>query len=177
MNIDFDIELNFAIFKPVLEKRPEINTDTLKKDLQNYYLPFIQKLINLKQQKNTNDGIIVGVSAIQGVGKTTQGEILEILLDHFGNSSVSLSIDGHYITHKQLNELREKDPRYIRRGVTHDIPLAIQNLTDLRKMTAGQEVKIPIYNKGAFDGDGDRDGWKTVTKKPEFIFYDGWMLG
>ena len=53
MNIDFDIELNFAIFKPVLEKRPEINTDTLKKDLQNYYLPFIQKLINLKQQKNT----------------------------------------------------------------------------------------------------------------------------
>ena len=24
------------------------NTDTLKKDLQNYYLPFIQKLINLK---------------------------------------------------------------------------------------------------------------------------------
>src|SRR3989338_500349 len=147
MNIDFDIELNFAIFKPVLEKRPEINTDTLKKDLQNYYLPFIQKLINLKQQKNTNDGIIVGVSAIQGVGKTTQGEILEILLDHFGYSSVSLSIDGHYITHKQLNELREKDPRYIRRGVTHDIPLALNTLTSLKTLQNVEEAQVPIYDK------------------------------
>ncbi|MBI2600070.1 hypothetical protein HYW43_04115, partial [Candidatus Daviesbacteria bacterium] len=175
--MDFDIEKEFTIFSDVLQKRPEINADTLKKDLKNYYLPYIQKLINLKQQKGSSDGIIIGVSAIQGVGKTTQGEILEVLLNYLGYTSVSLSIDDHYISHEQLDQLREKDPRYIRRGVTHDISLAIENLTDLKKMSEGQEVKIPVYDKGAFDGDGDRDGWKNVTKKPDFILYDGWMLG
>lgn len=175
--MDFDADKDFAIFDKLLAKRPEVIPAALKKDLQNYYLPYIQKLINLKQQKIGSNGIIVEVSAIQGVGKTTQGEILEILLNHLGYSSVSLSIDDHYITHDQLNQLRQKDPRYIRRGVTHDIPLAVGNLTDLKKMSEGEEVKIPIYDKGAFNGDGDRDGWKTITKKPDFIFYDGWMVG
>jgi D-glycerate 3-kinase len=88
-----------------------------------------------------------------------------------------LSIDDHYLTHEQLNELREFDPRYIRRGVTHDIHLAIENLKALKEMKDGMEVKVPIYDKGAFNGDGDRVGWKPVNRKPDFIFYDGWMLG
>lgn len=163
-------------FKDILKKRPEINPETLKKDLQRYYLPFAQKLINLKKQ-NPNNGIIVGVSAIQGAGKTTQGEIMVVLLKHLGYTSVSLSIDDHYITHKELNELRAKDPRFIRRGVTHDIPLALQNLKDLKNMKKGMEVKIPIYDKGILNGDGDRVGFKTIGKRPDIIFYDGWMLG
>ena len=177
LNMDFNIENDFAIFDSILKKRPEIIAENLKHDLQNYYLPFVEKLINLKQQKNTDKGIIVGVSAIQGAGKTTQGEILEVLLKHLGYSSIHLSIDNHYITHKQLNELRQKDPRFIRRGVTHDIPLAIKNLTDLKIMRDGMEVSIPIYDKGLHSGDGDRAGFKTITDKPSFIFYDGWMLG
>lgn len=173
--MDFDIEKDILIFNGVLQKRPEISPEALKKDLQKYYLPFAQKLINLKQ--NTSLGIIVGVSAIQGAGKTTQGEILEILLNHQGHTSIHLSIDDHYITHKQLNELRQKDSRYVRRGVTHDIPLAIKNLTDLKIFKDGMEVEIPIYDKGVENGDGDRVGFKIVNKKPDFIFYDGWMLG
>ncbi len=175
--MEFDIENDFAIFEEILRKRPEIIAESLKHDLQNYYLPFVEKLIKLKQQKNTTDGIIVGVSAIQGAGKTTQGEILEILLKHLGYASIHLSIDDHYITHKELNGLRQKDPRYIRRGVTHDIPLAIKNLKDLKSMKDGMEVQIPIYDKGVKGGDGDRVGFKTVNKKPDFIFYDGWMVG
>lgn len=175
--MDFDVNVDFAIFDPLLKKRPEINSENLKKDLDNYYLPFIQKLADLKKKKSSTDGIIVGVSAIQGAGKTTQGEILEVLLKHLGYCSVSLSIDDHYITHEQLNELREFDPRYIRRGVTHDIYLAVQNLKELKEMKNGIEVKVPIYDKGAKGGDGDWVGWKTVVNKPDFIFYDGWMLG
>lgn len=171
------MNFNLKLFDPVLKKRPEILKENLDKDLKNYYLPFAQKLINLKKKKNSANGIIVGISAIQGAGKTTQGEIMEILLRFLGYSMVSLSIDDHYITHEQLDELRQKDPRYIRRGVTHDIALAIKNLTDLKEIKEGIEVKIPVYDKGAFEGDGDRVGWETVTKKPDFIFYDGWMLG
>ncbi len=170
---DIDIE----IFNDLFKKRPEISKEILEKDLVNYYRPFAQKLIDLKKKKAGNNGLIVGVSAIQGAGKTTQGEIMETLLKDIGYTCVSLSIDDHYITHEQLNELREFDPRYIRRGVTHDVLLAIKNLTDLKTMKDGEDVKVPIYDKGAFDGDGERVGWKPVLKKPDFIFYDGWMLG
>lgn len=175
--MDFNIDSDFAIFDSILKKRPEISSDILKNDLKNYYLPYIKKLFDIKGRTDPDKGLLVGISAIQGTGKTTQGEILEALLTHFGKSSVSLSIDDHYLTHEQLNELREYDPRYIRRGVTHDIHLAIQNLTDLKNMAGGSEVKVPIYDKGAQGGDGDWAGWKTVTKKPDFIFYDGWMVG
>lgn len=173
--MDFNVEKDFPIFENILEKRPEIKPEVLKKDLQKYYLPFAQKLINLKQ--NSNQGIIVGISAIQGAGKTTQGEILVALLKYLGYTSISLSIDDHYITHKELNELRQKDPRYIRRGVTHDILLALKNLTDLKNMKDDTQVQLPIYDKGAENGDGDRVGFRTIDKKPDFIFYDGWMLG
>lgn len=173
--MNFDIEQDFGIFTPLLQKRPEISSERLKEDLKKYYLPFINKLLLLKKDKD--EGIIVGVSAIQGAGKTTQGEILEILLTHLGHYSISLSIDDHYLSHEQLEELREYDPRYIRRGVTHNIPLAIQNLTDLKNMKDGESVKVPIYDKGALKGDGDWVGWKEISKKPAFIFYDGWMLG
>ncbi|EKD91470.1 MAG: hypothetical protein ACD_30C00005G0038 [uncultured bacterium] len=175
--MNFHLDNDLTLFDEPLKKRPEISKESLKIELQKYYLPFIEKLINLSKNKTSEEGIIVGVSAIQGAGKTTQGEILETLLDHFGYESFHLSIDNHYLTHDELNKLRESDPRYIRRGVTHDIPLAIQNLKDLQTMKDGTEVKIPIYDKGAFNGDGDRTGWNTVTKKPHFIFYDGWMLG
>ncbi|MBI2593142.1 hypothetical protein HYW44_00670 [Candidatus Daviesbacteria bacterium] len=174
--MDFDIDSNFEIFEPILKKRPEISPESLKEDLKRYYIPFIEKLLKLKKGAG-GDGLIVGMSAIQGTGKTTQGEIMEILLIHFGKTSVSLSIDDHYLTHEQLKELREFDPRYIRRGVTHDIYLAMENLKALKEMKNGDEVKVPIYDKGAFNGDGDWAGWKMITKKPDFIFYDGWMLG
>lgn len=177
VDMDFNIDLDFKIFDQVFKKRPEISKESLKNDLKVYYLPYIEKLLGLKEQSEKTSGLIVGVSAIQGAGKTTQGEILEVLLNHFGKSSVSLSIDDHYLTHEQLNELREFDPRYIRRGVTHDIHLAVENLKALKNMKDGEEVKVPIYDKGAFSGDGDWAGWKTVNKKPDFIFYDGWMLG
>lgn len=175
--MNFNIENELSIFNPIFEKRPEIPRQGLKQDLDRYYLPYAERIIGIKEQKGGKNGLIVGVSAIIGAGKTIQGEIMEILLRHFGYSSISLSIDNHYITHQELNELRMKDPRFIRRGVTHDIQLAVHNLTDLIKMEDGAEVKIPIYDRGAYSGDGDRAGWKTITQKPDFIFYDGWMLG
>lgn len=157
--MDFDVNRDFGIFDAFLKKRPEVLPDTLKNDLTRYYLPYSQKLIQLKQQKGIAEGILVGVSAIQGTGKTTQGEILETLLDHFGHSTISRSIDDHYITHRELTELRNNDPRFIRRGVTHDISLAIQDLKDLQQMQNGQAILVSGYDKGAHHGDGDRFRW------------------
>lgn len=154
--MDFDVDAQIDLFNPLFEKRPEVTIESLKNDLKKYYLPFVQKLIGLKKQKG--ETILVGVSAIQGAGKTTQGEILEILLKHFEYSSVSLSIDDHYITHRELCELRDVDPRYIRRGVTHDIPLAMRDLKALKEMES-EPILVSGYDKGAQNGDGDRFRW------------------
>lgn len=171
--IDFNIDSDFAIFDPLLEKRPEILPDSLKKDLELYYLPYVQKLLKLKEEIGSGKGLVVGVSAIQGAGKTTQGEILEILLGFYKKSSVSLSIDDHYITHKELTSLRNSDPRFIRRGVTHDVPLAVKNLNDLINYT-DEPVLVSGYDKGIQNGDGDRLAWinpvddlKVVAKVEE----------
>lgn len=173
--MDFHIDKDFTIFDEILKKRPEISPESLKRDLVIYYLPYIEKLMNHKTEPG--NGLLVGISAIQGTGKTTQGEILEALLKHFNKSSVSLSIDDFYLPHQELSKLRDSDPRYIRRGVTHDIDLAVKTLGDLKSMKEGQTVKVPIYDKGAFEGDGDRSGWKDISSKPDFIFFDGWMVG
>lgn len=150
--MNFDPETDFSIFDDLLKKRPEISPESLKKDLTIYFLPYVEKLLKLKE--SSEKGFVVGVSAIQGAGKTTQGEILEVLLAHLNKTSVSLSIDDHYITHRELTELRERDPRFIRRGVTHDIPLAIKNIEDLINFTI--PILVSGYDKGAQKGDGDR---------------------
>lgn len=159
--MNFNPQTDINIFADFFTKRPEVNQDQLKQNLIQYYLPYVQKLIEIKKKKNSADGLIIGVSAIQGAGKTTQGEILEILLKHFGYSSVSRSIDDHYITHTQLTALRRQDPRFIRRGVTHDIPLAIIDLSTLQKMT-DQPIIVSGYDKGAHHGDGDRFRWVNL---------------
>lgn len=176
--MDFDIEKNIDLFLPIIKNRPTIDEGKFKADINNYYLPYVQKLIDLKQSRNDGKGIIVGISAIQGAGKTTQGEVLEILLKHLGLSSVSLSIDDHYITHKELCELRSKDPRYIRRGVTHDIQLAKEELSNLQQMTSEELVLVASYDKGANHGDGERFAWirpadnitlKVIVKEAEMM--------
>ncbi len=159
--MDFDLDKDINIFDKFFKSRPEVSADKLKIDLEKYYLPYAKKLVELKKNKDTLDGLIVGVSAIQGAGKTTQGEILEILLKHFGHSSISRSIDDHYITHKELCDLRQQDARFIRRGVTHDVALAILNLRDLQKMR-DDPIIVSGYDKGLHHGDGDRLRWVNV---------------
>lgn len=163
--MNFNPDTDFHIFDELLKKRPEISPDSLKKDLVNDFIPYLEQLLKLKEEKSPDKGFVIGVSAIQGAGKTTQGEILEILLNHFNKSSVSLSIDDHYITHRELTELREKDSRFIRRGVTHDINLAIKNLTDL--INFKKPILISGYDKGAHHGDGDRFAFVNLTENME----------
>jgi pantothenate kinase-related protein Tda10 len=160
--MDFDLN-DLSIFNDFFSRRPEVTAEALKNDLQKYYLPFVQKLVALKQMKSPNEGLIVGVSAIQGAGKTTQGEILEILLSKLGHSTDALSIDDHYITHRQLCELRQKDSRFIRRGVTHDIDLALRDLKKLQTMEESKPILISGYDKGVQSGDGDRLRWINPT--------------
>lgn len=157
----YDIDQHFAIFDHFLETHPHYKPEALRRDITHYFLPFTQKLIDAKERQGGTDALIVGISAIQGAGKTTQGEIFEILLQHFQYPSCSLSIDDHYVTHEDLVGLRNEDPRFVRRGVTHDISLAIEDLTRMKTMEDGQPILVAGYDKGAHRGDGDRFRWVT----------------
>lgn len=163
--MQFNSDTDFHIFDELLKKRPEISPESLKNDLVNDFIPYVEKLLKLKEEKGSDKGFVVGVSAIQGAGKTTQGEILEVLLKHFNKTSVSLSIDDHYITHRELNELRASDPRFIRRGVTHDIKLAVKNIEDLINFKT--PVIVSGYDKGAQKGDGDRFAFVNLVENME----------
>jgi len=91
----------------------------IKKRFKRYYLPFYQKL--MIKQKNNSQMINYRYAQFRELVKTKQGQILEILLTILDTQSISLSIDDHYLTHKELNKLREMTPAIVRRGVTHDI--------------------------------------------------------
>jgi D-glycerate 3-kinase len=64
---------------------------------------------------------------------------------------------------------------------THDLPLA---LCVLRSLRDEQPTKIPRYDKGAFDGAGDRvpeEQWGEVNsgdrEKIKIVILEGWCVG
>ena len=97
-----------------------------------------------------------------------------------------LSIDDFYLPHHlqlALASAHPNNPLVQHRGQpsTHDIPLAIQTLASLRD---GKPTKIPQYDKGRFDGQGDRvesEIWATANtegeNKVEIIILEGWCIG
>lgn len=161
-------QIELDLFAGILERKPELAAN-FPHDLKDYYQPFAEKLIEMRQQRGDREGLIVGISAIQGAGKTTQGEVMEVLLGETGHPMVSVSIDDHYLTHKELCELRADDPRFIRRGVTHDISLAQDTLASLRLMKDGQPILVPVYYKGAHSGDGERYRWVTPQDEVSLV--------
>ena len=97
-----------------------------------------------------------------------------------------LSIDDFYLPHAaqcQLAAANPTNPLVQHRGQpsTHDIPLAMSVLSEL---LAGDEVKLPRYDKSAYHGQGDRvpiGGWDVVNKpgtpKTRIIILEGWCIG
>lgn len=64
---------------------------------------------------------------------------------------------------------------------THDIQLALAVLSELR---SGQATEIPLYDKSAFDGQGDRlprEQWQKVNlpgmAPVGIVIIEGWCLG
>ena len=60
---------------------------------------------------------------------------------------------------------------------THDIALGAETLRQLR---AGTATRIPVYDKSAHTGRGDRapeSDWRAITEPLDVVFVEGWMLG
>ncbi|UGT61412.1 hypothetical protein [Nocardia asteroides] len=132
-----------------------------------------------------NDGpLIVGISGPQGCGKSTLTAAVTAQLNKQRIPSVAISIDDFYLTHSEQAAIAARYPgnRYLEhRGYpgTHSIALG-SSVLDTLVTPSSEKVRIPVYNKGANGGRGDRapfsDYRKTQTPLAVIIL-EGWMLG
>ncbi|CAH9088335.1 unnamed protein product [Cuscuta epithymum] len=130
--------------------------------------------------------LVIGLSAPQGCGKTT----LVFALDHLflvtGRNSAMLSIDDFYLTAEDQVTLRESNPgnlllEFRGNAGSHDLPLFVKTLTALTKLTKqGAKMKLPRYDKSAYNGRGDRadpSTWPEIEGPLSVVLFEGWMLG
>ncbi|KAF8855278.1 putative Uridine/cytidine kinase, partial [Acephala macrosclerotiorum] len=158
-------------------------------DKSPHCIPFILSLLKERKVDDASTKpFIIGLNGVQGAGKTTLVSTLSSLLfsSPYSLNTLVLSIDDLYLPHAQQKELAEtnkENPLVQHRGEpgTHDIALAAEVFG---KLSRGEEVKIPEYDKSAYNGEGDRipvEKWKVVNKEGEekikVVIFEGWCVG
>ena len=120
---------------------------------------------------------IVGIHGPQGVGKTTLNKFLFNELSKDYNIMI-LSLDDFYLPYIEMNNFLNgcNDNLYKFRGLagTHDLKLLFNSLINLKN---NRKTLLPIYDKSAFNGFGDRIGYIENNKKIDIIILEGWMIG
>lgn len=133
----------------------------------------------------TRRPLVIGLQAPQGAGKTTLVTHLLRRLEARGVRSAGVSIDDFYLTRGEQLALAAAHPGNIyleHRGYpgTHDIELGARTLQALRQIPVGEGVSVPVYDKSAHGGRGDRapePDWRTVEGPLDVVVVEGWMLG
>ncbi|CAI6338637.1 unnamed protein product [Periconia digitata] len=130
--------------------------------------------------------IILGITGLQGSGKSTWASVVvKLLTTEYNLSAITVSLDDFYKTHDDLIARRKQDPDnklYRTRGQpgTHDEKLAARFFHDLEAFGGGGEVRIPSFDKSMFNGEGDRatqENWPIIRQKPDVVVFEGWCVG
>lgn len=167
--------------------------DAQKVRIYHYYIPvFIWCENQISQHASMfKDGeevppLVIGFSAPQGCGKTTLVYALNYLFDISGRKCPTISIDDFYLTAEEQGKLREANSgnrllEFRGNAGSHDLSLSVETLTAMSKLTKeGMKMKIPRYDKSAYNGRGDRGDpstWPEIEGPLTAILFEGWMLG
>ncbi|KZM23629.1 Glycerate 3-kinase [Ascochyta rabiei] len=139
-----------------------------------------------KQRKLSSRPIVLGITGLQGSGKSTwASKIVEILTSEHQLNTITVSLDDFYKTHEGLVSQRDQDPKnglYRVRGQpgTHDEHLAAGFFKELESYSGEGELRIPSFDKSQFSGEGDRapvSAWHSVSRKPDVVVFEGWCVG
>jgi D-glycerate 3-kinase len=141
-----------------------------------------------KHKIKTSTPFILGLSGLQGSGKSTWASALARALDsQHGLKTRTLSLDDLYHDHDELVALRESNPknRLLRtRGQpgTHDEQLALCFFDDVMSVTKTDDIKLPAFDKSLYKGEGGRvpdTQWERIPRKPslDVLIFEGWCLG
>ncbi|KAG0147892.1 hypothetical protein CROQUDRAFT_42095 [Cronartium quercuum f. sp. fusiforme G11] len=134
--------------------------------------------------------LFVGLQGCQGIGKTTITENISKKLrnDPYNLNVLTISLDDLYLTRSSQIELEINRPNndlLKGRGLagTHDLPKMIElfkSLETINQMTIPRIIKIPKYDKSAYNGLGDREKELKIyefNNKLDIIILEGWMTG
>lgn len=133
--------------------------------------------------------LFIFISGPQGSGKSYTGSRINTFLQgKFKDESRSIvytSIDDFYLTHADQKQLEDVYPDNLLlkgRGLpgTHDMTLLYECVDSVINHTAGEtsDLKLPLYDKSKFNGEGDRsDEWKFAKLPVDIFILEGWFLG
>jgi D-glycerate 3-kinase len=120
--------------------------------------------------------VLIGVSGVQGSGKSTLCGQLEAALRTADLKAATLSLDDLYLTRAERRHLADLlHPLFATRGVpgTHDMALADSVIT--RLITSGGPVAIPRFDKAA-DDRAPESAWPVVTAPLDVLLFEGWCM-
>jgi D-glycerate 3-kinase len=128
---------------------------------------------------------VLGLNGPQGCGKSTAAAVLVDAARDDGRRALAVSIDDFYLTHAEQRALAEGhpgNPYLLYRGYpgTHDVALGARVIEALAACRDGADVTVPVYDKSANAGRGDRapeSGWRHVRGPFDLVIVEGWMLG
>lgn len=136
---------------------------------------FVAALLDDMRIEGPGDAVrVLGISALQGTGKSTLAAQLVALAASRGLRAATLSLDDVYLDHDARAMLaREVHPLLATRGPpgTHDLPLALAVLDALR---ARRPVALPAFDK-ARDRRLPRTAWRKVDAV-DLVVLEGWCL-
>ncbi|KAH8804958.1 P-loop containing nucleoside triphosphate hydrolase protein [Xylogone sp. PMI_703] len=150
-------------------------------------IPFILKRLAIHREENPSRPFIIGLNGVQGAGKTTLVSALSHTLRVKEKlETLVVSIDDFYLPHAEQGALAREhkdNPLVQHRGEpgTHDVALLKSFFEAIRD---GREIKVPVYDKSAFQGQGDRvseDKWQVVNApgqpRIQVVIFEGWCAG
>jgi D-glycerate 3-kinase len=156
--------------------------DAARVDL--FYAPLAHTVDRLLAFVTTRP-LVLGIQGPQGSGKSTLATALTQAFVDQGARSVWVSIDDFYLPNAEQRALaaRWAGNRYLEhRGGpgTHDVELGARVLGELCALGPGMKARIPLYDKSAHAGRGDRapeNQWRRAEGPLDLVIVEGWMLG
>lgn len=159
----------------------------LDRRIHHLYVPVIAFSV-AQTRASKRRPVFIGIQAPQGGGKTTLVTHALALLPELGLRGTGMSIDDFYLTREEQLRLAAAypgNPYLEHRGYpgTHDVGLGERTLNALAALGSdgpGRTVRVPVYDKSAHGGRGDRapeTAWRDVTAPLDIVFVEGWMFG
>jgi D-glycerate 3-kinase len=121
----------------------------------------------------------VGISGLQGSGKSTFARQLAAAANARGIACETLTLDDFYFGRRERARLaRDVHPLLATRGVpgTHEVDLLVRTLDDLAFASDEHPVRIPRFDKGR-DTRLPPSRWRRVAAAPRLILLEGWCVG
>jgi len=166
-----------SLFKDLkrLSKKQEINFFQVFENFWKFNLPFLMDMANCKSK--SGKPLIIGINGMQGIGKTTFGQIAFLIGEKLSVNIASVSIDDFYTTYEQRQILKKKDPRIHSRGPpgTHDVDAIRESFNQIIRKE--KTISFPIFDKSLHHGEGNRIQNKSTISDLDILLFDGWMVG